>query len=213
MIARGTLRSAAFLGSLIALVSASVLLALLAADLIRSERRVGAADLAFTSGANQQASWSADTLLPGGLARRVLGIRDDLEFRLAVQRFWLSGPREPLREFGDVTRRSGAERELARVADEDGNSARRAIVRTMRGALLLEEARNTPTQREVFVRRAIEEFHKALILDPSNANALYDLELGLKLLRRSGSGSGEEGERGSAVPSPGAGGATSGSGF
>ena len=135
-------------------------------------------------------TWDADTLLPVGISRGVLGLGDDVTFRNAVQRFWLSKPRDPLREFGDVTRRSGAERELARLGENDPNAERRAVVLTMRGALLLEEARNTTTQRQVFVRRAIEQFRNAVVLDPANADAMYNLELALKLLRRGGGGPG-----------------------
>jgi hypothetical protein len=68
-------------------------------------------------------------------------------------------------------------------------------------------------QREVFVRRAISEFRKAAALDPDNEEALYDLELALRLLRRAGSDSGEGQNARSPLPAPGAGAATSGGGF
>ena len=83
----------------------------------------------------------------------------------------------------------------------------------MRGALLLEEARNTTTQRQVFVRRAIEQFRKAVVLDPANGDAVYNLELALKLLRRAGADPGGGGEGRAPLPAPGAGAATSGAGF
>jgi hypothetical protein len=83
----------------------------------------------------------------------------------------------------------------------------------MRGALLLEEARNTTTQREVFVRRAIQQFRKAVTLDPANTDAVYNLELALKLLRRAGAEPGGAGEGRAPLPAPGAGAATTGSGF
>ena len=212
MMARGTSRSVAAAG-VAALLVVAILSAMLAADLRRSQRRVESADVAFTSGVDQRVSWAGDTLLPAGVSRDVLGLGDDIVFRNVVQRFWLSKPRDPLREFADVTRRSGAERELARLADVDTSAQRRAVALTMRGGLLLEEARNTTTQRQVFVRRAIEQFHKAVVLDPSNGDALYNLELALKLLRRSGTDPGGGGEGRAPLPAPGAGAATSGSGF
>jgi len=82
-----------------------------------------------------------------------------------------------------------------------------------RGALLLEEARDSPVQREVFVRRAISEFRKAAALEPANEEALYDLQLARRLLRRAGSDSGEGQNARSPLPAPGAGAATSGGGF
>ena len=197
----------------VALLLAAVLGVALAVDLLRADNRVDAADAAFTSAVDRNVTWDADTLLPVGVSRSILGLGDDVRFRKAVQRFWLSKPREPLREFADVTRRSGAERELARLGEDDPSAERRAVALTMRGALLLEEARNTTTQRQVFVRRAIEQFRKAIILDPANADAVYNLELALKLLRRGGADPGGAGEGRSLLPSPGAGAATSGSGF
>ena len=198
---------------MVALLLAAVLGVALAVDILRTAHRVDAADAAFTTGVDKRVVWDADTILPVGVSRRILGLDDDIAFRNAVQRFWLSKPREPLREFGDVTRRSGAERELARLGENDPSSERRAVALTMRGALLLEEARNTTTQRQVFVRRAIQQFRKAVILDPANTDAVYNLELALKLLRRGGAEPGGAGEGRAPLPSPGAGAATTGSGF
>jgi tetratricopeptide (TPR) repeat protein len=210
---RPGLRSFAAVAAVVALLVLALLSALLAADVLRSRNRVESADAAFTSGVDRTPSWVADTFLPAGATQALLGLDDDLAFRSAVEAFWASKPRDALREFADVTRRSGAERRLARLADVDPSAERRAMALTMRGALLLEEARNTTTQREVFVRRAIEQFQKAVTLDPSNGDALYDLELALKLLRRSGTDSGGGGEGRAPLPAPGAGAATSGGGY
>ncbi len=213
MTGRKQARSIGAGAGIVALLLAAALALALAVDVIRSSQRVDAADTAFTSSVDPEVSWSVDTLLPPGLSRTLLGLDDDLAFRDAVQRFWLSKPRAPLREFGDVTRRSGAERALARLGESDPSPERRAVALTLRGALLLEEARNTTTQREVFVRRAIEQFQKALALDPSSDDAVYNLELALKLLRRGGADPGGGGQGLAPLPSPGAGAATSGSGF
>lgn len=213
MISGKRVRSMGAAAGVIALLLAAILGVALAVDLLRSENRIAAADAAFTSGLDQKVTWNADTLLPTGISRGVLGLGDDIVFRNAVQRFWLSKPRDPLKEFGDVTRRSGAERELARLGESDASPQRRAVALTMRGALLLEEARNTTTQRQVFVRRAIEQFRKAVVLDPSNADAVYNLELALKLLRRGGADPAGGGEGRAPLPSPGAGAATTGTGF
>ena len=213
MIRGEKVRSIGAAAGVVALLLAAILGVTLAVDLLRAENRVDLADAAFTSGVNQKVTWDAETLLPVGVSRGILGLGDDVTFRNAVQRFWLSKPRDPLREFGDVTRRSGAERELARLGETDTSAERRAVLLTMRGALLLEEARNTTTQRQVFVRRAIEQFRRAVVLDPSNADAVYNLELALKLLRRGGADPAGGGEGRSPLPSPGAGAATTGTGF
>jgi hypothetical protein len=207
---RGALTAA---GVVLALAVSFILVAL-AADVLRWDRELEQGDAVFAAGAPVQgAAWEPETTLPAALSRSWLGIGDDLAYRKAVRRFWLSRPRQPLRDFTDVTRRSGAERELARVTERDPSPARRAHLAVLRGALLLEEARNSPVQREVFVRRAIGEFKRAATLDPGNEDALYDLELALRLLRLAGSAPGEGGASRAPLPAPGAGAATSGSGF
>ncbi len=192
----------------------ALLLVALAADLLRWERELERGDASFASGASiRAAAWEPQTTLPAGVSRTLLAVEDDIVYRSALRRFWLSGPREPIREFADVTRRTGAEREVARAGEVDTNRDRRAQLAIFRGALLLEEARNSPVQREVFVRRAISEFRKAAALDPDNEEALYNLELALRLLRRAGSDSGDGQNSRSPLPAPGAGAATSGGGF
>ena len=168
-------------------------------------------DIAYA--AHVDATWQPSTLLPAGLSRTALGLEDDVELRGAVAQFWESDPRAPLRVFTDVTRRTAAERRLARLLEHEERPDRRAILATLRGAFLLEEARNSPVQRHVFLRRAIEQFRRAAELDPANEDAIYDLELALKLLRETGGGTAGGGDRRAPLPSPGSGSSTSGTGF
>jgi hypothetical protein len=195
------------------LVVAAAFFAALAIDLLRADRHFEAADVRFTTRLDRSVSWTSDTALPAGLSTSILGLDDDLEYRGAVQQFWLSQPRAPLQQFSDVTRRAAAERRLAELFDDSGNSAHRSLLATMRGGLLLEEARATPSQREVFVRRAIEQFQNAIAQDSSNDDAVHDLELSLKLLRQTGRGDAGETEGRAPLPSAGAGAATQGGGF
>lgn len=206
-------RRPAAIAGVVLLVAAAVVVAGLAIDVLRVERQVASSDVQFTSRLDRSTSWTADTILPAGVSRGMLGLDDDLRYRRAVQRFWLSNPRAPLRVFEDVTRRAGAERELAELAEGSVSNVQLSLLVTMRGGLLLEEARSTPSQREVFVRRAIEQFQHAITVDPTNDDAVHNLELSLKLLRQTGQGEGAETEGRSPLPSPGAGAATSGGGF
>ena len=205
------LRSVGGAITVVALLAASLALVALAADVLRWDRELRETDVAYAAGT--RSSWAPDTLFPKGVSKRLLGVGDDVEFRAAVARFWASDPRAPLREFADVTRRSAAERGVARLAGREQNASRRSTLITLRSALLLEEARNSPTQRQVFVRRAIEQLEQAVRIDPRNEDAIYDLELALKLLRASGEGEQGAGDRRAPLPSPGAGSSTSGSGF
>jgi hypothetical protein len=159
------------------------------------------------------AAWAPATLLPAGVSRGVLGLGDDVEIRGAIDQFWKSEPRAPLQVFTDVTRRTAAERRLARLMEVEDRADRRSTLATLRGAMLLEEARNSPVQRYVFLRRAIEQFQRAAELDRTNADAVFNLELALKLLRETGGGTAGSGDRRAPLPSPGSGSSSSGSGF
>ena len=192
-------------------VAAAAVLVALAADVLRWDRTMREDDVAYAARAD--ATWSPSTLLPVGLSRTALGLEDDLEFRGAVDQFWKSDPRAPLQVFTDVTRRTAAERRIARLMEAEERADRRSVLATLRGAFLLEEARNSPVQRYVFLRRAIEQFRRAAELDPANADAIYDLELALKLLRETGGGTAGGGDRRAPLPSPGSGSSTSGTGF
>jgi hypothetical protein len=191
----------------------AVALTLLAADLLRWDEEVARADAGYSSGASAAQAWAPDTTLPAGVSRSLLGLGDDLAYREALRQFWTSKPRAPILKFEDVTTRSAAEREVARVADDDDDPARRAQLLVLRGALLLEEARNSPVQREVFARRSIDHFKRAATVDPGNPDAIYDLELALKLLRSAGAAQGGGGDARSPNPNSGSGAATSGGGF
>ena len=208
---RDWVRPAAGAALVAALVASAVILVALAADLLRWDRTMRDDDIAYA--AHADASWMPSTLLPAGITRTALGLEDDVELRGAVDQFWKSDPRAPLQVFTDVTRRTAAERRLARLIETEERPERRSMLATLRGAFLLEEARNSPVQRHVFLRRAIEQFERAAELDPRNADAVYDLELALKLLRETGGGTAGSGDRRAPLPSPGSGSSSAGSGF
>lgn len=211
MNAREWLRPAAGAVAVVVLVAAAAVLVALAADVLRWDRTMRDDDIAYA--AHADASWRPNTLLPAGITRTALSLEDDVEFRGAVDQFWKSEPRAPLQVFTDVTRRTAAERRLARLIETEERADRRSALATLRGAFLLEEARNSPVQRHVFLRRAIEQFQRAAELDPGNADAIYDLELALKLLRETGGGTAGGGDRRAPLPSPGSGSSSAGSGF
>jgi hypothetical protein len=191
--------------------AAALVLAFLAADVVRTDRALDRGDSRFGAVSGRVGMWEADTTLPAGLSRKLLGIDDDLAFREAVQRFRLARPREPVQQFAQLTLRAGADRLLARAALDESDPHRQAALLNLRGALALEEARlgsdSTPP-----IRRAVVQFRRAVELDPGNHDAQFNLELALRLLKRSGTTSGGSGERAS-TPASGAGAASSGSGY
>jgi hypothetical protein len=198
-------------GAVVAAFAASALLALLAVDVVRSERALEHGDARFGAVSGTIGMWEADTLLPESASRRLLGIRDDLGYRGAVQRFRLARPREPVQQFAQLTVRAGADRQLARAALRESDPRRQAALLNLRGALALEEAR-LDADSGPLTRRAVTQFRRAAELDPTNHDAQFNLELALRLLARMGATSGGSGERAS-TPASGAGSGTSGSGY
>ena len=191
--------------------AAALVLVLLAADVVRVREAIDSGDARFATAAGVRGMWSADTALPDGMAKGMLEADDDLAFRSAVQRFRLVRPREPVTQFSQLTVRSGVERELAKAARDDDDPVRRAALSNLRGALAVEESRLGAGSAPP-LRRAVTHFRRAVELDPTNPDAIYNLELVLRLLSRSGSSSAGSGER-AATPASGAGSASAGSGY
>jgi hypothetical protein len=205
-----TTRSAVLVAAVLAF-AVSILLALLAADVVRTEQALEKGDVRFAGVAGTRGMWEPDTILPSGASRALLGLEDDVAYRQAVQRFRLAQPRQPVTTFAQLTVRSGAERVLAAAAREDADSQRGAAIANLRGALALEEAR-VGTVSGPALRRAIVHFRRAMELDPDNDDARFNLELALRLLSNAASSSAGSGERAS-TPASGAGAASSGSGY
>jgi len=188
----------------------AALLALLAADVVRSQRALERGDARFAGVAGTKGMWTTGTVLPAAASRALLDVTDDIEFRAAIQRFRLARPREPVTQFSQLTVRSGADRLLARAA-RDARARRSSVLANLRGVLALEEAR-LGTGSGPPLRRAAGYFRRGVELDPSNDDARFNLELALRLLSDAARSSAGSGER-AATPASGAGAATSGGGY
>lgn len=191
--------------------AASLVLALLAADVVRSDRAIDRGDARYGGVAGRTGMWEADTILPSSVSTRLLGIEDDLDYRDAVQRFRFSKPRQPVQAFAGLAVRAGADRRLAQAVRAESDPGRQAALLNLRGALALEEAR-LGSDSSPPIRRAVTHFRRAAELDPANHDVQYNLELALRLLKRAGTTSGGSGERAS-TPASGAGAGSSGSGY
>ena len=190
--------------------SVAVLLALVAADVMRTQQALESGDARFGGVAGTKGMWTADTVLPAGAGRALLDIEDDLEFRAAVQRFRFAQPRQEVTQFSQLAVRSGAERVLARAA-LDADQRRGSLLANLRGVLALEEAR-LGNGTGPPLRRAVGHFRRAMELDAGNDDARFNLELALRLLSSTASSSAGSGER-AATPASGAGAASSGGGY
>jgi hypothetical protein len=170
---------------------AGLLLLLLALDVSRAQRTLAGDDARFLSQPRVRTYWEDDGVLPFALGRRVAGVQDDVEHRRAVQRFWLGRPRDGLSASPQrLSERARAQAGLAESESEGGPGASHTA--TLLGVLAL----LTPpdqAERPQVVRAAAAAFRRAIVLDPGNEEAKFNLESILRLVgdqRNRGQGGG-----------------------
>ena len=176
-----------------ALLAIASLLVLLARDVWHWQRAIGDADARAAIAPISPNAWEANTTLPWGLARRLLGVDDDLAFRrtsmLAIGTASRTQSNDTQRE------RSIVETALARIARDDPNPVRASRAADYLGVLLysdpaspdqapnayLDPTQTGPSSQQTPEEKAIAQFVNAVRLDPNNDNAQRNLEAMLRL--------------------------------
>lgn len=159
--------------------------------------------------------WQPSEALPGGVARSVLGVRDDILFRRALRAVRLSHPEMP--GFSDPTfviHRNDASAWLTDVVQRDGDRQRRSAAANLLGVLSFADAIADYANRGKLLASSIERFRQAIALDPANDGAKFNLELALSRSRgieltEAGGGTapspGGKGSKGAGAGDPGSG--------
>jgi hypothetical protein len=158
-------------------------LALLAADVLRWRGHLEETDLRAGNAPGDTRMWIAETRVPRDPAAKLLEIEDEVAFRRALRAFRLANPRRPARNQSDLNRRFDAEAQLAAVGAGDSARSVRSRAVMLRGILALEAARGDPLRAETELRRSLADLRAAIELDDGNADAKYNLELVMRLLR------------------------------
>jgi hypothetical protein len=157
----------------VVLAGVAVLAVLLARDLNSARRALAEGDAVYavTPG---RATWTGSTAL-GGAAESLLGTRDDVRLRRALQRYAVAAtvPNRLDTALERQTLRSQAATALADVAHGPHASQAETLLGVLAFATSADEA--------------IANFTNAVRADPTNAAAKYDLELLLRLSAASGS--------------------------
>lgn len=195
-----------------AVLAAGVLL-IAAADLLRWRDTFNQDDSALAAG--RSPSWQADALIPGGVARRALGIDDDRALRHAIVRYrGAAGKGDSLEPATQRRRRAEAEVALADVA-ASGSPAQASQASNLLGILLFADATtNGALGRSTPVEQSVGAFENAVTAQRGNEAAKYNLELIRRLLVARGvraGGTPSSGPRGTGQR--GAGGGTPGRGY
>lgn len=144
--------------------------------------------------------WSPEERVPGGLAKALLGVEDDVLYRRALRATRLSHPESP--GFSDpsyVVNRNDASAWLTDIVQHDSSDERRSSAANLLGVLSFSDAIADYSNRGRLLASAAGRFRQAIALDPGNEEAKHNLELALsrsKGLELSESGGGTN-------PSPG----------
>jgi hypothetical protein len=187
-------------------VGAAVVLVLLALDARAWSSRFPADDLRYRRDASAPKLWQPGELSPFGLDRSVLGIRDDIAYRRALREFRLGRPLEPVFTTAATTHRVQAQIALTDVVTTPGDASRESQAANLIGVLGFAMATQDVGQRATFLNNAVTAFRQAIALDPTNDDALFNLEYALDQLKGSGEqqagGSERLGQRGKAGSKP-----------
>jgi hypothetical protein len=190
------------------------LLFLLALDVARLRSALPADDVRYL-GAPEQRLWDPDEVVPGGIARTLLGVDDDIRFRRAVRGVRLSHPEMP--GFSDpsyVVHRNEATAWLTDIVQQDDDPKRQSDAANLLGVLTFADAVADYTNRGRLLEGATGRFRQAINLDPANDEAKHNLELtlsrarGLELSEAGGGNApspGGKGAKGAGAGDPGSG--------
>ncbi len=142
-------------------------------------------DVGFVGDPLTPGLWSGPSGAAGDVARRLLGIADDLRFRQAEREFARGDlPASTFElERARLTARGRAAVVLESVMRDDNATWRRARAATLLGVGAYEDALVTPESSGALVRRALRMFRLAARTDPAADDAKTDLELLLTTLR------------------------------
>ena len=169
----------------LAAAAAGVLLLLFAVDVHRWQSRLQTDDAAYRIAPRRPQLWQAATILPASLSHDVLGLRNDLAYRRALDLFRRGNARKQiaLAKQRELDARAEATVALSGLPASDPDAGRRSQALTLLGVLdLLIPTAEKPGQRLASQLRAASEFTSAIGADPSNADAKFDLELALRLI-------------------------------
>jgi hypothetical protein len=175
-----------------AMLAAAVLLGLFARDVWHWQRAMEDADARSTLGPIAASAWDADTTLPAGLSRGLLGLDDDLAFRRTAM--------HALRQVDDRGNdrnqkvRSVVEASLGRIVRHDANTTRASRAADYLGVMLYNDppspdqaanayedpTQGAPSDFQTPEQKAELQFSAAVRLDPNDDNAARNLELMLR---------------------------------
>ena len=151
-------------------------LALLAADVRAWQQTFTSSDLAYRAAPGGPRPWESPDSLPGRPAARLLAVADDVTYRRAIRLYQLSNDDTfGSFGFGSSTRPIPATRRLLMKIDRgDGDPQVQSRAANFLAVLTYNSGAFVDTS---FTRRAGQLLRRAIMLDPENEEAKFNLEL------------------------------------
>jgi hypothetical protein len=162
--------------------AAAVVLVLLAVDAHAWSSRFAADDLRYRHDASEPGLWHVHDLSPFGLDRSVLGIADDITYRRALRDFRLARATELLGGRQEMTNRVAALIDLTGAVQSRLDPVRRSQLENLLGVLGFGLSSQDIGQRTTFFNNGISALRAAIVLDPANNNAFFNLDYALHQL-------------------------------
>jgi hypothetical protein len=174
----GRATSAVLWGFAVLAVPIALALAVVAIDVLRAPGQLTDDDRLFqTAPAREPGLWEVG-FLRGDRSERLLGLVDDVSYRELVALYLEVEPGEV--DWVDIpaleSLRETVESELTRQGEEQLDAARRSRLLTLYGVLRLDARPTEDAEREAMARDAAAAFRSAIDLDPSNVEAMTNLE-------------------------------------
>jgi hypothetical protein len=193
----------------------ATLLLILALDVHRWSSSLSNGDVHYRVTPEAGNPWQVSPLVPLGVARSLLDVQDDVDFRYAMQAFRLARLEDATVSDPQVALlRNFAQARLEAIAAGSDDRRRRSRAAGLLGAIGLARLMSETQDRVALLEATVASLQLALALDPGNDEAKFNLELalqrgrGLQLTEGSGGANpspGGSGAKGAGVGQPGTG--------
>lgn len=191
------MRRVTFVVGAVVCLALAALLTLLAADISRWGDALRAGDVRYQTAPSASGLWNPAELVSLGAARTILGVDDDVAFRQAVRAVRLARLEETAIPDTELAlQRAEAQARLEAIGAGGGDPARRSRAKTLLGVLLLATPTADSEEQKAALKAAVTNLQEAIMLDPENGEAKFNLEYALQQ-RRGGLSA-----RGGATPNP-----------
>jgi hypothetical protein len=169
-------------GPIAVLVMLAVSAALVARDAGAVRHTVEHSDLVFLEAQPvYERLWRLETTMP--YPTELFGIEDDLLYRHALRKYAADERRQQGRlNFSSPGLRAEAQAALSIAENADLSAAKRSTLANLQGVLTYDETLSNPLDASGLALQALEHFHRAVKIDPTNLEAKYNLEYLLRLV-------------------------------